>query len=78
MPARTSRARLAAQLSTSTTRKVCDIPMADSSKCVVAPRLQLTRVDGTTFNACTRHYNRLVELMRRRPEAYAPLVVGKI
>jgi len=73
-----ARTRLLSDQAKASGKKLCDIPMASREPCTATPSLQLTRVDGSHFNACNRHYNRLVTLMRKRPEAYAPLVVGKI
>ena len=73
-----ARTRLLADRAKASGKKLCDIPMASGEPCTAIPSLQLTRIDGSHFNACTRHYTRLVTLMRKRPYAYAPLVVGKI
>jgi hypothetical protein len=56
--------------------KKCALLRSDGSDCDVPPSFRLKRVDGTTFDACTRHWHLLEKLMAKHPDYYSPLEVG--
>ena len=56
----------------------CSIPMATGSPCYARPKWIATRVDGSTFVLCTRHYQLLDALHARRPEVYEPISVRSL
>ena len=58
--------------------KKCSIPQVDGSDCNYNPSFRLTRVDGTSFDSCTRHWHQLEHIMAKHPELFAPLNVGRL
>ena len=58
--------------------KLCELSKSNGDPCTTRPSWRLTRVDGSSFEVCTRHYNRLMVMRNRRPDVYKPLEVERI
>lgn len=57
---------------------LCSLYKSNGEPCTTSPSWRLTRSDGTSYEACTRHYNRLMVMRNRRPEVYQPLKVARV